>query len=94
MEGGIGYGLGAVMRNEVTLTDGVVDQQNFPDYEPLRITDMPDVEVHIVESDLAPSGVGEPGLPPAGPALANAIYAATGKRITTLPMASNGVTFA
>lgn len=94
MEGGLGYGLGAVMRNQVTMTEGVVDQQNFPDYEPLRITDMPDVEVHIVESELAPSGVGEPGLPPAGPALANAIYAATGKRITTLPMASNGVTFA
>lgn len=94
MEGGIGFGLGAVMRNEITLADGVVEQGNFPQYQPLRITDMPDVEVHIVPSDKAPSGVGEPGLPPAGPALANAIYAATGKRITKLPMANNGVTFA
>ncbi len=94
LEGALGYGLGAIMRNQVTMTDGVVDQKNFPDYEPLRITDMPDVEVHIVESELAPSGVGEPGLPPAGPALANAIYAATGKRITKLPLESNGVTFA
>lgn len=94
MEGGIGYGLGAVMRNEITLKDGVVVQGNFPQYQPLRITDMPAVSVHIVASDKAPSGVGEPGLPPAGPALANAIYAATGKRITRLPMAGNGVTFA
>ncbi|MDB3935266.1 xanthine dehydrogenase family protein molybdopterin-binding subunit [Granulosicoccus sp.] len=94
MEGGIGYGLGAVMRNEITMKDGVVEQSNFPDYEPLRISDMPIVEVHIVPSENAPSGVGEPGLPPAGPALANAIYAATGKRVTTLPMTSGGVKFA
>lgn len=94
MEGGIGYGLGAIMRNEITLKDGVVEQGNFPQYKPLRITDMPEVEVHIVQSDKAPTGVGEPGLPPAGPALANAIYAATGKRITKLPMESHGVTFA
>ncbi|MGI9423886.1 MAG: molybdopterin cofactor-binding domain-containing protein [Hyphomicrobiaceae bacterium] len=93
MEGGIGYGLGAVMRNQITLSDGVVEQSNFPDYEPLRITDMPHVEVHIVPSTAAPTGVGEPGTPPIGPALANAIYAATGKRIFTLPMSENGVTF-
>ncbi len=94
MEGGIGYGLGAVMRNQITLTEGQVDQANFPDYEPLRITDMPEVEVHIVASPEAPTGVGEPGVPPAGPALANAIYAATGKRITRLPMTESGVKFA
>ncbi len=94
MEGGIGYGLGAVMRNEVTMTDGVVDQKNFPQYKPLRISDMPEVAVHIMPSEEAPSGVGEPGLPPAGAALANAIYAATGKRFTKLPLESNGVKFA
>jgi isoquinoline 1-oxidoreductase beta subunit len=94
MEGGIGYGLGAVMRNEVTMTKGVVDQANFPQYMPLRITDMPHIEVHIIESEAAPTGVGEPGLPPAGPALANAIYAAIGKRVTRLPLTSNGITFA
>ena len=76
MEGGIGYGLGAIMRNEITLKDGVVEQMNFPQYQPLRMTDMPQVDVHIVPSAQAPTGVGEPGLPPAGPALANAIYAA------------------
>ncbi len=94
MEGGIGYGLGAVMRNEITMKEGIVEQGNFPQYVPLRITDMPDIEVHIMPSDKAPTGVGEPGLPPAGPALANAIYAATGKRITQLPMSSHGIDFA
>lgn len=93
MEGGIGYGLGAAMRNKITLTDGIVDQFNFPDYEPLRITDMPIVETHIVPSAEAPTGVGEPGLPPAAPALANAIYAATGVRVTKLPFVDHGVTF-
>ncbi len=94
MESGIGYGLGAIMRNQITLSDGEVQQENFPDYEPLRIGDMPKIEVHIVPSDKPPTGVGEPGTPPVGPALANAIYAATGKRIFTLPMSENGVTFA
>ena len=94
MEGGIGYGLGAIMRNQITLTDGEVDQFNFPDYEPLRISDMPDIAVHIVQSTEAPTGVGEPGVPPVGPALANASHAATGKRITSLPMSENGVAFA
>ncbi|MEM0990057.1 MAG: xanthine dehydrogenase family protein molybdopterin-binding subunit [Pseudomonadota bacterium] len=94
MEGGIGYGLGAIMRNQITLTDGEVDQWNFPDYEPLRISDMPDIQVHMVPSAEAPTGVGEPGTPPIGPALANAIYAATGKRMTSLPMSEHGIDFA
>jgi len=94
MEGSIGYGLGAVMRNQITLKDGIVEQGNFPQYEPLRITDMPSVEVHIVATTATPSGVGEPGLPPVGPALANAIYAATGQRITSLPMSASGIKFA
>ncbi len=94
MEGGIGYGLGSVMRNQITLTEGEVDQFNFPDYEPLRITDMPAVEVHIVASAEAPTGVGEPGVPPVGPALANAVYAATGIRVSKLPMTESGITFA
>ncbi|MEO0761447.1 MAG: molybdopterin cofactor-binding domain-containing protein, partial [Pseudomonadota bacterium] len=94
MEGGIGFGLGAVMRNEITLTDGEVDQANFPDYEPLRITEMPAIDVHIVPSTAAPTGVGEPGTPPSGPALANAVRAATGTRVTELPMTRAGITFA
>lgn len=94
MQSGIGYGLGAIMRNQITMTDGVIDQANFPDYEPLRISDMPDIEVHIVPSGEAPTGVGEPGTPPSGPALANAIHAATGKWITELPMTQAGIEFA
>ncbi|MEX0303403.1 MAG: molybdopterin cofactor-binding domain-containing protein [Leisingera sp.] len=93
MEGGIGYGIGHVMRNEITLTEGVVDQFNFPDYEPLRIGDINAIEVHIVPSAEAPSGVGEPGTPPSAPALANAI-AMSGPRVTELPMINSGVSFA
>ncbi|MEP1327541.1 molybdopterin cofactor-binding domain-containing protein [Pseudophaeobacter sp.] len=93
MEGGIGYGLGHAMRDEITLTDGEVDQSNFPDYEPLRIGDIAAIEVHIVASDEAPTGVGEPGTPPAAPALANAI-AVNGPRVTVMPMNQNGVVFA
>ncbi|MCL6282371.1 molybdopterin-dependent oxidoreductase [Ruegeria sp. 2012CJ41-6] len=92
MEGGIGYGLGHAMRNEITLTEGAVDQSNFPDYEPLRIGDIGAIEVHIVPSTEPPTGVGEPGTPPSAPALANAI-AATGHRVTSLPMVNNGVSF-
>jgi isoquinoline 1-oxidoreductase beta subunit len=93
MEGGAGYGLGAVMRNEITFSDGEVVQSNFPDYEPLRISDMPDIEVVIIASAEAPSGVGEPAVPPTGPAVANAIFAITGKRITELPMSKSGLQF-
>lgn len=94
MEGGIGYGIGHVMRDQITLTDGAVDQYNFPDYEPLRIGDIAEIEVHILVSENAPTGVGEPGTPPAAPALANAIAAISSLRIGALPMADNGVEFA
>ncbi|MCV6585055.1 MAG: molybdopterin-dependent oxidoreductase [Marinibacterium sp.] len=93
MEGGIGYGIGAAMRDEITLTGGEVDQFNFPDYEPLRISDIGAIEVHIVPSTEHPSGVGEPGTPPAAPALANAISAA-GHAVAVLPMINDGVNFA
>jgi isoquinoline 1-oxidoreductase beta subunit len=86
MEGGIGYGLSAALREQITLTRGAVQQSNFTDYFPLRITDMPVVEVHIVPSTEPPSGVGEPGLPPLAPAVANAIRAVTGKPIRRLPI--------
>jgi isoquinoline 1-oxidoreductase subunit beta len=92
MEGGIGYGIGHVMRDEITLTEGVVDQSNFPDYEPMRIGDIGAIDVHIVASNEAPTGVGEPGTPPSAPALANAI-AVNGPRVTALPMNNNGVDF-
>jgi len=91
MEGGIGYGLGHILRNAITLTDGAVDQDNFDTYEPLRIDDMPQVEVHIVPSGEPPTGVGEPGVPPVGPAVANAIFAATGEMPTELPLTRGGL---
>ena len=93
MEGSVGYGLGAVMFNEISFDSGEVDQSNFPDYLPLRITDMPEVEVMIVASSEAPSGVGEPAVPPTGPAVTNAIYAVTGQRIMQLPITKSGFTF-
>jgi len=86
MEGGIGYGLAAALHSEVTLKDGVVQEANFDRYVPLRINEMPAIEVHIVPSAAAPTGVGEPGTPPVAPALANALFAATGKRIRRLPI--------
>ena len=73
-------------RQRVTIKDGVVEQSNFHDYEPLRIADMPRVEVHIVPSASVPTGIGEPPVPPLAPALANALAAATGKRIRRLPI--------
>ncbi|SLN15161.1 xanthine dehydrogenase family protein molybdopterin-binding subunit [Ruegeria meonggei] len=93
MEGGIGYGIGHVMRDQITLTSGAVDQYNFPDYEPLRIGDIAAIDVHIVPSAEAPTGVGEPGTPPSAPALANAITAMSGLHMAELPMAENGVSF-
>jgi isoquinoline 1-oxidoreductase subunit beta len=85
MEGGIGFALGAVMHGSITLRDGHVEQGNFNSYRVLRMNEMPKVEVHIVPSTEAPTGVGEPGVAPLGPAVANAIFAATGQRIHVLP---------
>jgi len=85
VEGGIGFGLGAILGEEITLTSGKVDQGNFDMYTPLRIDAMPAVEVHILASANPPSGIGEPGVPPVGPAVANAVYKALGKRIQSMP---------
>ena len=86
MEGGIIFGLTAALKSEITLKDGRVEQSNFYDYPMLRIHESPEIEVHIVRSTANPTGVGEPGVPPVAPALANAIFAATGKRVRRLPI--------
>ncbi len=86
MEGGIGFGLSAALYGKITLKDGAVEQSNFHDYPLLRINEMPAVEVHIVPSTAKPSGVGEPGVPPIAPAVANALAQATGKRLRALPL--------
>lgn len=85
MEGGIGFGLGAVMKSQITIEGGAVQEGNFDGYDVLRLDEMPQIEVHIVPSSERPSGVGEPGVPPIGPAVANAVYAATRKRMRVLP---------
>ncbi len=87
MEGGIGFGLAAALWSEITLVHGRVQQRNFDGYRPLRIEDMPVVEVHIVPSGAVPTGVGEPGVPPIAPAVANAFFQLTGQRARRLPFA-------
>lgn len=86
MEGGIGYGLSALQSEAIRLQEGRVVASNFHDYKILRHSDMPQIEVAILASDADPSGVGEPGLPPIAPAVANAIFQATGKRLRQLPL--------
>ena len=86
MEGAIVFGLSAALKGHITLTNGRVSQSNFHDYPVLRMSEMPDIEVFIVASEAAPAGVGEPGTPPIAPALANAVFAATGKRLRQLPL--------
>jgi isoquinoline 1-oxidoreductase beta subunit len=93
LEGGMAYGLTALLRGEITLENGAVKQSNFTDYPMLSMAEMPLFEAHIVPSTEAPGGIGEPGTGPIAPALANAIYAATGERIRTLPLSRHGYTF-
>jgi len=85
-QGAVVYGLSAALRGEITIANGAVVQGNFDDYEPLRMSEMPKVEVHLVASAEEPGGLGEPGLPPIAPAVANAIFAATGQRLRRLPL--------
>lgn len=85
VEGGIGFGLGHALGAAITLTKGEVDQANFDTYPTLRIGQMPKVEVHMIASAAAPTGIGEPGVPPIAPAVANALRAATGRPVHSLP---------
>ena len=86
MEGAIMFGLTAALYGDIELKDGVVQQSNFHDYQILRMNEAPDVEVILIESQEPPSGVGEPGLPPIAPAVANAVFAASGQRLRDLPL--------
>jgi isoquinoline 1-oxidoreductase beta subunit len=86
LEGGVTFGLSAALGNEITIANGRVQQGNFDDFPPLRIGDAPKVEVHLIHSGESPGGVGETGTACVSAALCNAIYAATGKRVRTLPV--------
>jgi isoquinoline 1-oxidoreductase beta subunit len=93
LEGGMVYGLTAVLRGEITLENGAVKQSNFTDYPMLTMAEMPRTESYILPSTAPPGGIGEPGTGPIAPALANAIYAATGTRVRSLPLSKHGFTF-
>jgi isoquinoline 1-oxidoreductase subunit beta len=86
MQSGIVFGLSAAPYGQITLKDGRVEQTNFGDYRVMRINEMPQVDVHIVDSKAAPGGIGETATACVMPAFANAIFAATGKRIRRLPL--------
>jgi isoquinoline 1-oxidoreductase subunit beta len=95
MEGAVVYGLGAVLYGQITLREGQVQQSNFHDYRALRMNEMPKVETYFLSSGNRYTqewgGVGEPGTPPLAPAIANAVFAATGKRIRSLPLANHQI---
>lgn len=86
IEGGIIFGLTAVLHNEITIKNGRVEQNNFSDYRIMRINEAPAIDVHLIKSAEAPGGIGEPGTAAIGAALANAVFSATGKRIRKLPI--------
>lgn len=90
IESAVNYGLSAALYGEITFADGKPQQSNFDTYRVLRIDEAPAVETHVLPSEQPPSGVGEPGLPPIAPAVANAIFALTGKRVRRLPMVRGG----
>ncbi|MBL6936479.1 MAG: xanthine dehydrogenase family protein molybdopterin-binding subunit [Alphaproteobacteria bacterium] len=94
IEGGIIYGLSAALNGEITIDKGAVVQANFPDYEVVRLADCPQIEVHLLTSDAPLGGAGEPGVPPLAPAVANAVFAATGQRIRSLPLKNHNLTVA
>jgi isoquinoline 1-oxidoreductase beta subunit len=86
IEGGVIFGLSAALFQEITVRGGAVEQRSFPDYEMIRLADAPTVNVAFLESDAVMGGLGEPGVPPIAPAVANAVFALTGRRLRTLPL--------
>jgi isoquinoline 1-oxidoreductase beta subunit len=86
VEGAIMFGITAALHGEITLKDGRVEQTNFDTYQMLRMNEAPAIEVHIIQSSEPPGGMGEPGTSAIAPAVANAIFAATGKRLRKLPI--------
>jgi len=89
LESGIVYGLSAALWGSVTLRNGRVQQRNFNDHRVLRLNELPTLDVHVIPNDARPGGVGETAVPPVAPSICNAIFAATGKRLRTLPIAAH-----
>jgi isoquinoline 1-oxidoreductase beta subunit len=89
-QGSVVDGFSTMMGLQITFENGRVEQQNFDRYPLLRMANAPEVEVHLIQSDYAPTGIGEPAFPPAAPAICNAIYAATGHRVRTIPLTKEG----
>jgi isoquinoline 1-oxidoreductase beta subunit len=92
MESGIIFGLTAVLYGEISLEKGRVKQRNFHDYKILRMNETPVMEIYIADSNEKMGGAGEPGVPPLAPAIANAIFAATGNRVRKLPLQAADLT--
>lgn len=86
IEGGIVWGLTAALKNEITIKNGAVQQSNFHDYPILTMAETPEMEIHLIESDHSPSGIGESAVAPVAPAVANAVFKATGQRLRSLPL--------
>jgi isoquinoline 1-oxidoreductase beta subunit len=91
MQGAIVFGMGATLKSEITVKNGFINQSNYDDYKVPRMHEMPRIDVHIIKNMEDPGGVGEPGLPPIAPAITNAVFAATGKRIRKLPITPNDI---
>jgi CO/xanthine dehydrogenase Mo-binding subunit len=91
IESGIVYGLSAALWGDITLNSGQVRETNFNTYRVLRSNEMPELEVHLMASDAAPGGIGEVAVPPVAPAVCNALFAATGKRLRRLPIAGQSL---
>jgi isoquinoline 1-oxidoreductase subunit beta len=90
LEGSVVFALGAALKQEITWKKGRVEQSNFNDFDLLHIDECPVIEVHLVPGEGPPTGVGEPGVPPVAPAVANAVFAATGQRLRSLPLRLEG----
>ena len=91
VQGSVVDGLSTMALQQITMTDGVIDQENFHEYPVMRIAATPEIDVHFLQSDNPSTGLGEPALPPLAPAVTNAIFAANGERIRSMPLSSGGV---